>query len=308
VGRVAGIINNNANRDWNKKNVRFGWIDFIDDIEVTKVLLKSVEDWGKEMGMEYIVGPFGFTDMDKEGMLVDGFEKEGGSTTIYNYDYYPKHLEALGYSKMEDWFQIKFDIGNKVPDKFLRIVDIVKQRSNVSIVEITSKKELASYGREMFHVLNKSFSKLLEFTPLSEEQIDEYVKMYIPFLDKNLVTFIKDNDSGKLVGFAVTMPSLTKGYKRAKGSLFPFGFVHMLKALHTYDTVEMLLIGVLPEYQSKGLTALIFAHLHQKYIEYGFKDAISNPQLETNLAAQKIFNLYDCERYTCRRSYKKDLK
>ena len=256
VGRVAAILNHKANEKWNEKTVRFGWIDFVEDIEVARALIDQVIVWGKAKGAEKVKGPLGFTDMDREGLLVEGFENESPFTVIYNYPYYGEYLERLGFSKDVDWTQRFIDLPEQLPP-VLQMAGLVEKRYGVHIFKAASLKQMASRGREMFHVLNDAFAPLYEYSRLSEEQIDSYVRQYVPVLDKDLVAFAV-NDEDKLVGFTVTMPHISAAVRKAKGRFFPFGWVPLLHSLHHNDTVEALLIGVLPEYQAKGAALLMF--------------------------------------------------
>ncbi len=302
VGRVAAIINHHANRDWNQQNIRFGWFDVIDDINVTKALLGAVGQWGRENGLNRISGPWGFTDMDKEGLLTEGFDQLQSITTIYNYPYYKDHLEALGYSKDVEWIQMRLDLPKERNPKFTQFKNILLEKYGLSIYKPKSTKELKIKAKQLFGVLNEAYSVLHEFTKLNEKQIDNYIAQYIPLINKDLICMIEDA-SERIVGFAITMPSLSKAFQKAKGRLFPFGWYHILKALKSNDTVECYLIGVIPEYQNKGLNAIIFDHLHSNYIDMGFTTLVANPQLETNTAAIRLFGSYPTEIFARRRCY-----
>ena len=277
VGRVAAIINNKANEKWDKKDVRFGWIDFIDDIEVSKALLKTVEDYGREKGMTSVVGPLGFTDMDPEGMLTWGFDQLGTMATIYNYDYYPKHMEKLGgWEKDNDYVEYRLDVPETAPEKYTKIAEMVEKRYNLHVRKLT-KKEIfeGGYGKKLFDLINVTYANLYGFSELTDRQIDQYVKMYFPLADLDLITVIEDgNKDNQLVGLAITIPSLTRALQKChRGRLFPFGWWHLLRAIkfHKTEVVDLLLIGVLPEYRSKGANSLVFADLIPRYVKYGFK-------------------------------------
>lgn len=306
VGRVAAIINHNANRDWGENRMRFGWLDFIDDNDVSIALMGKVEELAKEMGFTDVNGPFGFTDLDREGLLVDGFDVMGSFTTLYNFPYYGEHLEALGYEKEADWHQKIFDVPKEVPVKLKQFAKIIKEKYKVRIIEKASKKELRHYAYGLFETLNKSFVPLYGFTPLSEKQMKLYVDQFLPLINIDLICLIV-NEENKVVAFAVTMPSLSIAMRRAKGKLFPFGFIHILKALKNYETIDMLMIGIQPEYQNKGLNALIFEHLNSNYIKIGAKKVITNPQLEDNIAVMKLFEYYESTPLKSRRCYKKSI-
>lgn len=306
VGRIAGIIHEKEAA--NKKLARFGWIDFVDDIEVVKLLLNKVEEWVTEHHLEGIHGPMGFSDMDLEGMLVEGFDTPGTIATIYNFDYYPKHLEALGYTKAVDWVEAKGKIPKEPSKRLLRIAQIVENRFKVKSLGLTSRKQVAARGKELFEVLNECFKGLYGFQPLSEGQINYYIKMYLGFVIPELVSMVV-NEEDKLVGFAVAMPSLTKAFQKAKGNLIPFGIFYILRALKKNDTVDLYLIGVLPEYQRMGVTSLIFRDLILAFNKRGYTIARTNIILEENMNMLTQFNEYQesTEMHKRRRCYVKNL-
>ena len=314
VGRVAAIINNKANEKWDKKDVRFGWIDFIDDIEVSKALLKAVEDYGREKGMTSVVGPLGFTDMDPEGMLTWGFDQLGTMATIYNYDYYPKHMEKLGgWEKDNDYVEYRLDVPEAAPEKYTKIAEMVEKRYNLHARKLT-KKEIfeGGYGKKLFDLINVTYSHLYGFSELSERQIDQYVKMYFPFADLDLITVIEDgNKDNQLVGLAITIPSLTRALQKChRGRLFPFGWWHLLRAIkfHKTEVVDLLLIGVLPEYRSKGANSLVFADLIPRYVKYGFKWGETHVEMETNESVQSQWGPLDPTMHKKRRCYRKAIE
>lgn len=311
VGRVAAIINNKANEKWDKKDVRFGWIDFIDDIEVSKALLKAVEDYGREKGMTSVVGPLGFTDMDPEGMLTWGFDQLGTMATIYNYDYYPKHMEKLGgWEKDNDYVEYRLDVPETAPEKYTKIAEMVEKRYNLHARKLT-KKEIfeGGYGKKLFDLINVTYSHLYGFSELSERQIDQYVKMYFPLADLDLITVVEDgNKNNQLVGLAITIPSLTRALQKChRGRLFPFGWWHLLRAIkfHKTEVVDLLLIGVLPEYRSKGANSLVFADLIPRYVKYGFKWGETHVEMETNESVQSQWGPLDPTMHKKRRCYRK---
>lgn len=311
VGRVAAIINNKANEKWDKKDVRFGWIDFIDDIEVSKALLKAVEDYGREKGMTSVVGPLGFTDMDPEGMLTWGFDQLGTMATIYNYDYYPKHMEKLGgWEKDNDYVEYRLDVPETAPEKYTKIAEMVEKRYNLHARKLT-KKEIfeGGYGKKLFDLINVTYAHLYGFSELSERQIDQYVKMYFPLADLDLITVVEDgNKDNQLVGLAITIPSLTRALQKChRGRLFPFGWWHLLRAIkfHKTEVVDLLLIGVLPEYRSKGANSLVFADLIPRYVKYGFKWGETHVEMETNESVQSQWGPLDPTMHKKRRCYRK---
>ena len=311
VGRVAAIINNKANEKWDKKDVRFGWIDFIDDIEVSKALLKAVEDYGREKGMTSVVGPLGFTDMDPEGMLTWGFDQLGTMATIYNYDYSPKHMEKLGgWEKDNDYVEYRLDVPETAPEKYTKIAEMVEKRYNLHARKLT-KKEIfeGGYGKKLFDLINVTYAHLYGFSELTDRQIDQYVKMYFPLADLDLITVIEDgNKDNQLVGLAITIPSLTRALQKChRGRLFPFGWWHLLRAIkfHKTEVVDLLLIGVLPEYRSKGANSLVFADLIPRYVKYGFKWGETHVEMETNESVQSQWGPLDPTMHKKRRCYRK---
>jgi len=312
VGRVAAIINNKANKKWDRKSVRFGWIDFVDDINVSRALLDAVADYGRSKGMTEIVGPLGFTDMDPEGMLIWGFDKLGTMPTIYNYDYYPRHIEQLGgWEKDTDYVEYYMRVPEKVPEKYSRIAEMVEQRYHLRVRKLTMKDVRAGYGYKVFDLINDTYKDLYGFSELSQKQIDQYVKEYLPMLDLSLVTCIEDASAdNKLVGIGITMPSMSRAMQKTRrGRLFPFGWWHLLRAVkfHKTEGVDLLLLGILPEYRSKGANALLFADLIPRYIDYGFKWGESQVEMENNENVQRQWGALNPENHKRRRCYKKQL-
>lgn len=310
VGRVAALINHKANKIWKQKRVRFGWIDFIDDIKVTKALLQAVEDWGKEKGMVEIQGPLGFTDFDAEGMLIEGFDQLSTMATIYNYPYYPEHLVQLGYRKDVDWLEYKIYIPDSIPEKHHRISCIVQKKYGLEVKKYSSGKKLAKeYGQAIFELMNEAYQPLYGFAPLSQEQIDQYVKMYLPIVDLRMITLITDKE-GQLVGVGLSMPSLSEALQKAKGKLLPFGWYYLLKALFLRKRAKMLdllLVAIKPEYQNKGVNALLFDDLIPIYKKLGFEYAESNPELELNGKVQAQWDYFKTEQHKRRRAYIKNI-
>lgn len=310
VGRIAGIINHRANEKWNTQNVRFGFFDFIDDMEVSASLLDAVCQWGMKRGMKVIQGPMGITDFDKEGMLIEGFDRMSSMNTLYNHAYYPKHMEALGYEKEVDWLQIRIDIPPEVPKKYLRVSRLAKEMFHLSIKKLTPKDVHENgYGQRVFQLLNEAYSPIFGFSELSERQIDAFVKQYLNLIDKDLVTLV-ENEDGELVGVAITMCSLSKAMRKAHGKLFPWGWYHLLKALKwkPEDNAELLLIAVRPDYQMLGVNAIFFEDLIPIYNKHGIRWAETGPQLEDNereLSQWKPLNPIYTKR---RRCYKKEIK
>ena len=311
VGRVAAIINNKANEVWDKKDVRFGWIDFIDDIEVTKALLEAVEQWGKERGMTHIIGPLGFTDFDAEGMLIEGFDQLSTMATIYNFPYYPEHMEKLGYTKDADWVEFKIYIPDAIPEKHQRISDLIQKKYNLKIKKYTSNKKVSKeYGQEIFELMNEAYSPLYGYSPLSQRQIQQYIKMYLPIIDLRMLTLITDEDD-KLVAVGISMPSLSEALQKSRGRLLPLGWFYLLKALFMKKRAKMLdllLVAVKPEYQNKGVNALLFSDLIPVYQKLGFIFAESNPELEQNGKVQAQWGYFETHQHKKRRAFAKEIK
>lgn len=309
VGRVAGIINHRANETWNKKDVRFGWIDFIDDIEVSQALLNTVEEWGRSKGMESIQGPLGFTDFDAEGMLIEGFDQLSTMATIYNYPYYPEHMEKLGFKKEADWVEYKIFIPDAIPEKHQRISDLIQRKYNLKIKKYTSSRKLAQdYGQAIFELMNEAYRPLYGFSTLSQKQINQYIKMYLPIVDLRMLTLITDADN-QLVGVGISMPSLSVALQKANGRLLPLGWYHLSKALFLKrpKVLDLLLVAIKPEYQNKGVNALLFSDLIPVYQQLGFEYAESNPELEMNGKVQAQWEYFRTELHKRRRAFTKKI-
>ena len=310
VGRVAAIINQRSNEAWDTKNVRFGWIDFIDDTEVSKALLDTVAAWGKERGMTTMQGPMGFVDLDAEGLLIEGFDQLSTMATIYNYPYYQAHLEQYGLEKDNDWVEFKINIPDAIPDKMKRIADLISRKYGLHIKKLKDMKEVkeGNYGQKIFNLINDEYSHLYGYSRMSQKQIDQYVNMYLPILDLRMVTLIEDAEEN-LVGVGVSMPSLSKALQKAKGKMFPFGWWHLLKALrfNRPKTLDLMLVAVKQEYQNKGVNSLLFTDLIPTYQALGFKDAESNPEMETNNKVQAQWEYFDTTQHKRRRAYEKNI-
>lgn len=316
VGRVAAIINRKANETWKTQNVRFGWIDFIDDLEVSRALLDTVSEWGRQRGMDHIVGPLGFTDMDPEGMLVEGFDQLSTMATIYNYPYYPEHIVKLGFEKEVGWVERKVTVpceGHHANDaKYFRVAEIAKKRFGLKVRKFKNLKEIkeGNYAQKIFNVINKSYAPLYGFSELTPRQIDTYADNYLRFIDMRLLTVV-ENDKGDIVGMGVGMGSLSYAMQKAKGKLWPFGWWHLLRTLkckkHRSPYLDLLLVGVVPEYQGKGANALLFADLIPIGGEMGFKWAETHCQLEDNDKSQDQWAYLECVVHKRRNCYIKAL-
>lgn len=310
VGRVAAIINHRANETWNKKVVRFGWIDFVDDLDVSRALIDTVKQWGRERGMNEIEGPLGFTDMDAEGMLIDGFDQLSTMATIYNYPYYPEHMNLLSLERSADWVEMKVYIPDAIPEKHKRISAIIAQKYKLHIRKITSRKEIKETGiaHDIFRLINKAYTPLFNYSQMTERQIDQYVNMYVPVLDLRMVSIV-ENEQNEIVAVGISMASLSEALQKAKGKLLPFGWFHLLKALKWKrpKMLDLLLVAVRPDYQGKGVNALLFTDLIPVYQELGFEYAETNPELEMNDKVQNQWQYFKTEQHKRRRCFKGSL-
>ena len=308
VGTITAIINRAANEKTGQKQMRFGFMDFIDSDEVVDSLFEAVAQWGRERGMKEMVGPVGFTDMDPEGMLIEGFDEMGTMATIYNYPYYVRHMERLGFVKDADWIEYRITIPDGIPEKHQRIGEIVARKYGLKVLKYTSRKKIRrEYGRAIFELVNEAYADLYGFVPLTDRQIEHYINVYIDVLRLEDVSLVVDS-VGTLVALGISMPSLSQALRKSHGRLFPFGWYHLLKAIkgHT-DVVDLLLVAVKPEYQSKGVNALIFNDLIPRYIANGYKFAESNVELEGNESVQKQWEYFERRQHRRRRAWKKSL-
>lgn len=308
VGRIAAIINRQVNEASGQKAARFGFVDFIDDEEVSGALLAKVEEWARQKGMDKVIGPLSFTDLDKEGCLVEGFDQLSTMATIYNYPYYPQHFEKHGYVKESDWVEYLIAIPDGIPEKHLRIAEIVKKKFGLKVLKYTSRRKIKQeYGKALFHLINDAYKDLYQFSRLTDRQIDKYIDDYLGLLDLDLVTIITDADD-KIVGVGISMPSMSRALQKSRGRFLPMGWWHLLKGLKgKNDRVDLLLVAVRPEYQAKGVSALLFVDLIPQYIRKGFKWAESNPELEGNSKVQNQWEAFNPTLHKRRRSYVKHL-
>jgi len=310
VGRVAAIINRRANERWNRRQVRFGWFDFIDDQEVSRALLQAVEDWGRGQGMTELAGPLGFIDTDREGMLVEGFDELSTMYINYNFPYYPRHMAQMaGFEKANDWVELKVKVPEKVPEKFSKITEMVRRRYGLRVHKFTRKELIdEGYGRKVFDLLNATYKDLYGFSELSDRQIDKLVNDYIKIADLNLVTAVMDGD--KMVGFGITFPSFSRAMQKTRdGRFLPFGWWHMLRVLKWHKTpiVDLLLIGVLPDYRGKGANALIFDDLIRWFQRYHFEWAETGPQMESNEGVLSQWQYLESTQHRRHRCYRKNI-
>ena len=308
VGRIVVMINKQVNDISGEKNARFGWIDFIDDPEVAKALLSRAEEWARDREMKKLIGPLGFTDLDREGTLVEGFDELSTMATIYNHPYYEKHILAAGYEKDSDWMEFVMEVPDSIPEKYNRIADIVKQRFGLKVVKYSSRKRIKEdYGHALFHLINEAYKDLYQYSPLTERQIDKYINDYLNLLNLDLLTLVVDRDR-KLVGVGISLPSMSIALQKSQGKMFPFGWYHLLKGLKgVNDRVDLLLVAVAPDYQNKGVNALLFQDLIPQFIKYGYKYAESNPEMETNSKVQSQWEFFNRRQHRRRRSFYKNL-
>ncbi len=307
VGRISGIISHESNKIWKQKHVRFAWLDFIEDEQVLRLLIQAVEDWAKSKGLDTIHGPMGFCDMDMEGILVEGFEELGTQATLYNYPYYPQLLEKIGFKKDVDWVQHEIKVPKEIPERVKRISQMILDKYNLHILKAKKPKDLLPYAPSMFRTYNKTFAHLYGFTPLTEKQIEYYTKEYVPVLDPRFACFVLD-ENDEVVGFGISIISLSKALQKAKGKLFPFGFLHILKALKTHKTVDLFLQGVLPKYIKKGVIAIFYNEIMQAYIDNGITTAVTSHILELNKDSHQMFDTYETRQHIRRRAYIKKIE
>lgn len=309
AGRVAAIINHKANEAWKVRQVRFGWIDFIDDMEVSAALLDAVIAFGRAHGMTQIVGPLGFTDFDPEGMLVEGFDRLSTMALIYNHPYYPEHMKRHGYYKETGWVEYRITIPEELPEKHIKISEIVKERYNLKVRKLTRRQiKKEKYGQKLFQLINQTYCVLYGYSLLSEKQIDQYVDMYLSIIDTKMLTFI-ENPEGELIAAGITIPSLSEALQKCNGEIFPFGWWHLLKTMFIKkpETLDLLLIGVRPDWQNKGVNSLLFVDLFRNYRKMGFRYAETNANLETNAKVQAMWLPFQKELHKRRWVFGKDI-
>lgn len=307
VGKIAAIINPVANERWNEKNGRFGWVDFIDDLEVSKALFDAAIAWAKAKGMTAIHGPLGFTDFDHEGTLIEGYDKMGTLATIYNYPYYPKHIEQYGFVKDVDYKEYLITVPEVFPEKYFRIAEIVKQKYNLTSKRFKTRKEVVdNYALKIFDLLNLCYQDLYGYTKLNEKQISFYIKLYFSFFRLDTVSIVVD-EKDDVVALGIAMPSFTKALQKAKGRIFPFGWYYMLSALNKNDVVDLYLMAVHPDYQNKGVNSVMFADIMPASAKNGYKFAESNPELETNTKMSSQWGSFEYVNHKRRRVYIKQI-
>ena len=308
VGRIAGIINHVVNDRQEKKEARFSYLDFIDDAEVVDALIDTVTRWGKSKGMEHLTGPLGFTDMDPEGMLVEGFDRIGTTGAVYSHPYYPKHMERLGFVKDVDWLEFLITIPKEVPEKMHRVATLMGERLGLTTVKYTNRKKLVEdYGDAIFKLINEAYDELFGYSPLSDKQIRHYIKMYLPYLPLDDLSMVIDKSTRELIGVGITIPSMSKALIKGRGRLFPMGWKYLLDAFKHNNVVDLMLIAVKPEYQNKGVNSLIFDDLIPVFNNHGYTHAESNHELELNSKVLKQWEYFEYDQHKRRRAYTKDI-
>lgn len=308
VGRIVGIINNLVNQRTGTNTARFGYVEFIDDAQVCKALFDAVEQWARDNGCTAIIGPMGFTDMDHEGMLIEGFDQMGTMATIYNPPYYPQMLEQLGYRKDTDWVEFRVQVPKEVPEKFQRIASLVERKYGLHSVKFTSRRRLKEqYGQALFNLINEAYDGLYGYSPLNQRQIEYYIDAYLNILRLDCISVIVDADD-QLVALGISMPSMSKALRKSRGRLWPFGWYHLLHGIYgKNDVVDLLLIAVKKEYLSRGVNAMIFADLIPIFNREGFREAESNIELEDNNSVQLQWQYFPHRQHRRRRAFRKDL-
>lgn len=307
VGRIAAIVNHLEVEDLEKPKIRFGWFDAVDNLEVTRALLDKVREIGREEGLEYMEGPTGFSNMDKAGMLVEGFQELNTMITWYSPPYYREHLEELGFEKANEWVEFKIKIPREGPsEKVRKFSNLIMERNDLHIVRFTNKREILKHADEMFDLINKTYSGLDTYVPIQPEQVSYYKEKYFRYLHPEFIICVADGD-GNLVAFAITMPSFARALQKAGGKLFPFGWFHLMKARYFSSQADFYLIGIKPELQNKGITAIIFKEMNEVFNRHGIEEVETNPELEENKAVQALWNSYDSTQHKRRRTYRKEL-
>ena len=302
VGRIAAILNRRHIATWDQRYLRFGWLDFIDDPLVSAALFAAVEDWARQNDLTAVHGPLGFTDMDREGLLVEGFNQLGTLATYYNHPYYSAHLEKLGYSKDTDWVEYEISLPNEPIEKIARAAEIILRRNNLKLLEVNNKKDLLAYADELFQILNDEYAHLYGVVPLTERQVQHYIKQYFDYIRPDFVPVVLD-ENGRMVAFGITMPSLSRALQKAGGKLFPFGLLHLIRALRKTDRMDLYLVAVRSEYQGKGVNAILIDHMTRLFLKLGVNKIESNPELESNHLVQGQWKYFETRQHKRRRCY-----
>ena len=306
AGRIAGIYNPKANEKWDQKNLRFGWVDFVDDSEVSKALFETVENWARDLRLEAVHGPLGFTDLDPEGMLIEGFDELSTLALIYNHPYYPEHLEAMGYAKDTDWLEYEIQVPNPPQEKIAKAAELILKKFNLRKLEVKKKKDLLNYTRELFDLIDSEYSHLYGTVPLSDKQKQAYIDQYFGFVSPDLVPIILD-ENNKMVAFAIVMPSLSRALQKSQGRIFPFGWYHLLKALRTNTLGDLYLIAVRSDFRGKGINAAIMHSVNVALNKHGITRVETNANLEDNINVQAQWKYFEHRQHKRRRCFIKQL-
>jgi len=306
VGRIAAILNCPHIEKWKQPYLRFGWVDFIDDLEVSAALFNTVEAWAREENLTAVHGPLGFTDMDREGMLVEGFDELGTLATIYNYPYYPQHLEQHGYRKDTDWVEYELVVPAQADERVSKLAEIVLKRNRLRLLNVKHKKDLLPYANQLFDLLQEAYAHLYSYVPLTPKQVQAYIDQYFGFITPDFVPVVLD-EQDRMVAFGITMPSLSRALQRCGGRLFPFGFIHLLRALKKNDRADLYLVAVAPQYQGKGINAILIYKMIEVFNRLGIQKVESNPELEDNILVQGQWKNYEKRQHKRRRCYIKRL-
>ena len=306
AGRIAGIINHRYLEQWEKKDARFCWFDTIDDPEVSKGLIGAIEDWARNKSMDRLVGPMGFTTFERQGILVSGFEEMPTFAGAYNHPYYPEHLNALGFEKEIDYIEYELTAPDSIPEKIIKISNLVTERYDLRLLKARSVKEMLPYADPVFRVINASYKPLYGFTELTEQQIKYFIKKYFSFIKPEYTSAVLDKNDN-VVGFQISMPSMSRAMQKARGRLFPFGWYYLMRAMKKPDRIDMLLTGVLPEYQSKGVNAVFMTQLTGSALENGIRYAESNSELEENVKVQNLWRYFESRQHRRSRIFVRSL-
>jgi GNAT superfamily N-acetyltransferase len=302
AGRIAAILNHRHIEKWGQKYLRFGWIDFLDNMDVSAALFKAVENWAEELGMEAVHGPLGFTNMDHAGMLIDGFNELGTMATIYNFPYYPQHMDRLGYTKHADWVEYEIEVTPEPNETISRIAELSLRRYDLHLLNAKNKKDLLPFTHELFDIYNDEYRKLYSAVPLSKAQIENAIQQYFKLISPEFVPVVLD-ERGKMIAFGIVMPSLSHALQKSGGQLFPFGFIHFLNALRKNDRADLYLVAVREEYQGRGVNAIMMNQIHRLFIKMGIKKIETNPELEWNKNVQGQWKYYDKRQHKRRRAF-----
>jgi GNAT superfamily N-acetyltransferase len=307
AGRIAGIINPRYEERWGNAYARFGWIDFIDDPQVSQALLNTVEQWALEQGMQAMHGPLGFTDLDPEALLVEGFNEMGTLVGIYNYPYYRTHMENAGYVKDTDWVEFEIKVPASGVEKIRKLAKIVEERYHLHYLEARNKKDLLRYAHQLFELLDEAYQHLYGVTPLSREQMDTYINQYLGFISPEFVPIVLD-ENDKMVAFGIAMPSLSQALRKSKGRMLPLGFIYLLHALRKNDKGDLYLIAVRKDFQGKGVNSMLMTRLLDVFAKMGITSVESNPELEDNINVQAQWKHFEYRQHKRRRVFIKQLK